>query len=90
VLQNADIFTCYQHDSGQEPPVPVTREHAAEYITERRAAHEQFHRGRKRRDAYAVKRGEDGLYTWEFRSDKDQIIARFASGYATEAEVEAG
>lgn len=76
-------------DSGKEPPLPATREQAIEYIAIRRAAHEKFHRERKRKAAYEVERGENGRYTWQFRSDQGEIIARSASDFGSEQEAEA-
>lgn len=88
-----EMFSIVAHldghpDSGKEPPLPATREQAAEYIAERRAAHEQFHRERKRKAAYEVQRESDGRYTWQFRSDKGEVIARSAFDFASEAEAE--
>ena len=89
-----EMFSIVAHldghpDSGKKLPVPATREAADAYIAERRAAHEQFHRERRRHASYEVQQEANGRYTWQLKSESGEVLARSATDFASESDAEA-
>jgi phospholipase C len=74
-------------DSGKVTAPPPTRVAAQKYIEERLAAHEQFHRARRRKAVYQVT-GRPGRYTWQLRGEDDVVLAKAPRTYPTRAAVE--
>jgi phospholipase C len=75
-------------DSGKVVVEPSTRAEAARYIAERIAAHNLFHRRRRRKARYAVSRNTAGLYTWTLLDEAGRPVAASARSYRNRATAE--
>ena len=76
-------------DSGRVVDIPATRGEAADYIRQRIADHNTFHRERRRKAAYQVLRVGDGAYAWRLLDEDGHEIAHSAHMYPTQAAVDA-
>ena len=76
-------------DSGKVTPPPATRQQAADYIAERIAAHDRFHRARRRKASYVVSRSTGGRFGWVLKDEAGKPLASAARLYETQAEAEA-
>jgi len=90
--RQADLWPILSHldghkDSGKVTTPPRTRAAAQKYIEERLAAHEQFHRMRRRKAVYQVT-GRPGRYSWQLRGDDGVVLAKAPRTYPTRLAVE--
>ena len=67
-------------DSGKVTKPPKTRAAAHAYIEERQAAHERFHRERRRKAAFEVV-GRGHRYSWRLRDDTGAVVAHSATTF---------
>jgi len=74
--------------SGTVTRPPATRLAAHRYIEERLAAHERFHRERRRKAAYEVRRQRDGKYLWRLRGEDGAILAQSTKTFAQAEQAE--
>lgn len=72
-------------DSGTVPPVRKTRGAAAKYIAERVAAHNAFHRARRRTAAFEVTGDKQGRYRWSLKGDDGRTLCASTRDYPTRA-----
>jgi phospholipase C len=75
-------------DSGVVTRPPNTRAAAADYIQERIAAHNRFHRERRRKAAYKIVY-QAGSYSWRLHDEKGETLATSSKTYATSEEATA-
>jgi phospholipase C len=68
-------------DSGKVTAPPATRAEAYDYVQERLAAHELFHRERRRKAAYRISQEPSGKYSWKLYDDQDEVIAASPKQY---------
>jgi len=76
-------------DSGKVVAEPATRRDAARYVAERIAAHNRFHRTRRRKALYTVTRAAEGGYSWTLHDERGKPIAASPQAYRTQAACEA-
>jgi phospholipase C len=74
-------------DSGKIPELPQTRAEAAKYVQTRLAAHQAFHRARRRKAAYRITH-ESGGYGWQLRDEDGKVIAVSPQHYGSQREAE--
>jgi phospholipase C len=70
-------------------PLPKTRADLAAYVDERRQAHIKFHRQRRRKASYKVRRHKSGGYHWQLSDEEGNVIAASPKPVPTQAEAEA-
>jgi phospholipase C len=75
-------------DSGKVAPEPATGREAAQYIHERIAAHERFHRERRRTAAYIIVEERSGTFSWILRDERGVPIAASPRQYQNQSEAE--
>jgi phospholipase C len=75
-------------DSGKVTAPPKTRGEATDYIKTRLAAHQAYHRARRRKAAYRVSH-ESGRYSWKLHDEHNKVIAVSPSHYRSRHEAEA-
>jgi len=76
-------------DSGRVAPESPTRQKAAAYIAERIAAHDRFHRQRRRKARYLITRSSSGKFSWTLRDEGGGPVASSPSQYPSQAAAEA-
>jgi phospholipase C len=76
-------------DGKGQVPMPRTRGDAAAYVPERRQAHIQFHRERRRKATYAVRRDKSGKYHWSLSDENGNVVATSPKPLASQQEAEA-
>jgi len=76
-------------DSGKVVAEPPTGIQAAQYIQERIATHDHFHRERRRKAAFTIRTLPAGKFGWELRDDRGVPVAVSARQYKNARDAEA-
>jgi phospholipase C len=76
-------------DSGKPPPIHATAAEASDYIKARYAAHDKFHRDRKKSGRFEIYQDKSSEWRWRLRDAANLIVASSGEGMKTKAEVEA-
>lgn len=76
-------------DSGHVVPEPATRAAAASYIAARIAAHDRFHRQRRRKASYAITHNRPGQFGWTLHDETGQPVATSPHTFPSQAAAEA-